>query len=406
MTRFALAGSSRHFAARTWGARILFALSVALGGSVSAAPAAPSLKDAYHDDFLIGVALNERQFTAPSPAEAAVILGQFNAISPENALKWGAIHPQPDRYNFGPADRYVAFGEKHGMFIVGHTLVWHHQTPRWVFEDHGQPVSREVLLQRMHDHIFAVVGRYKGRVKGWDVVNEALAEDGTLRPSPWRNIIGDDFIVKAFEFAHEADPAAELYYNEYGLENAPKRRGAIALIRRLRAAGVRVDGVGLQEHVNLRWPTAEALDATLRDFAAAGIRTMITELDVDVLPEHHFTSGNADVSRRTVADPALNPYKDGLPPDMQQKLADRYAQLFAIYLRYRANIERVTFWGVTDRSSWLNNWPVRGRTSYPLPFDRNARPKPCYDAILTAAQSAGHPDTASSPTPSGPASHQ
>ena len=233
------------------------------------------------------------------------------------------------------------------MFIVGHTLVWHSQTPRWVFQDaSGAPLGRDTLLARMREHIHTVVGRYKGRIKGWDVVNEALDEDGTLRNSPWRRIIGDDYIAKAFEFAHEADPNAELYYNDYSLENAPKRNGAVALIRSLQAQGIKVSGIGLQGHNKMDWPTLPQQDSTLAAFAALGINVMITELDVDVLPSSE--NRNADVGLTIEARPELNPYAGGLPDSLQTALAARYADLFSVYARYRDAITRVTFWGVTD----------------------------------------------------------
>src|SRR5215831_7241568 len=208
--------------------------------TVTAAPG-PALKDVFKKDFLIGAALNQNQFTERDTRGLSIITSQFNSITPENDLKWQYVHPQPNAYSFAGPDAYVAFGEKHQMFIVGHTLVWHNQTPRWVFEDaKGNPVDRETLLGRLRDHIQTVVGRYKGRIKGWDVVNEALNDDGTLRQSPWLKIIGEDYLVKAFQFAHEADPAAQLYYNDYSLENEPKRNGAMKLIRTLQAAGIPV----------------------------------------------------------------------------------------------------------------------------------------------------------------------
>jgi endo-1,4-beta-xylanase len=205
-----------------------------------------TLKEAFKNDFLIGAALNEAAFTGQNTNAVALIKTQFNTISPENVLKWESIHPKPDQYDFSAADRYVEFGQKNKMFIVGHTLVWHNQTPKWVFQDdQGNPVDRDTLLKRMHDHISTVVGRYKGKIGGWDVVNEALNEDGTLRESPWKKIIGEDYLLKAYQFAHEADPQAELYYNDYSLENAPKQNGAVALIKKLQAQGVPITAVGL-----------------------------------------------------------------------------------------------------------------------------------------------------------------
>jgi endo-1,4-beta-xylanase len=349
----------------------------------------PALKDAFAGAFRVGAALNENQFTEMDTAGAALVKRQFNTTTPENVLKWEVVHPQPDSYSFTASDRYVDFGIRNGMFVVGHTLVWHSQTPRWVFQDaKGAPLSRDALIQRMHDHIATVVGRYKGRIKGWDVVNEAIEEDGTLRKSPWRNIIGDDYIELAFKFAHDADPAAELYYNDYSIENAPKRNGAVALIRKLKAQGIPVAAMGLQGHDKMEWPTVAQQDSTIAAFAALGVKVNITELDVDVLPP--ATRGNtADVAARAGSSAGTNPYAAGLPDSVQRALAKRYADLFGVFLKHRDVVDRVTFWGVADADSWLNNWPVRGRTSFPLLFDRRHHPKPAFDAVILAARRAG-----------------
>jgi len=342
----------------------------------------PALKEAFQPYFLIGAALNEAQFSGAAPAEAALVVKQFNTISPENVLKWESVHPQPGQFDFAAADSYVAFGQSNGMFIVGHTLVWHSQTPKWVFQDdNGKPVDRDTLLARLREHILTVVGRYKGKIGGWDVVNEALNEDGTLRRSPWMQIIGEDYLLKAFQFAHEADPDVQLYYNDYSLENTPKRKGAIALIKKLQSEGVRVAAVGLQEHCKMDWPTPSQLDRAIGDLSKLGVKVMITELDMDVLPAASRNRG-ADISLRVEQQAALNPYTNGLPDSVQQKLARRYAGLFAVLVRHRETVARVTFWGVTDTDSWLNTWPVRGRTSYPLLFDRQCQPKPAFDAVI------------------------
>jgi endo-1,4-beta-xylanase len=355
-------------------------------GITSNAQTQPSLKDAYKDFFLIGAAINQSQIYGKDTAEDALIRAQFSSITPENVLKWEIVHPQTDTYDFAAADAYVDFGQKNHMHIVGHTLVWHHETPKWVFEDEkGKAPSREALLQRMHDHIRTVVGRYKGRINSWDVVNEALEDDGSLRQTPWLKIIGEDYIAKAFEFAHEADPSAQLNYNEYLLENAAKREGALKLIKKLRAEGVPVDAVGLQGHYRFEWPTVEQLDTTITEFGKLGVKVMITELDIDVLPK--ATLGQtADVSLNVAAQARLNPYAQGLPDSVQQELAKRYADLFSVFLKHRDVVTRVTFWGVTDAGSWLNNWPVRGRTNYPLLFDRHAQPKPAFDAVVETAR--------------------
>jgi len=346
----------------------------------------PALKDIFKKDFLIGAALNQNQFSERDQRGLPIITRHFNSITPENVLKWESVHPQPDTYNFAAPDAYVAFGEKYKMFIIGHTLVWHNQTPRWVFQDDkGNTVDRNTLLNRLRDHIRTVVGRYKGRIKGWDVVNEALNEDGTMRQSPWLKIIGEDYLVKAFEFAHEADPHAQLYYNDYSLENEPKRRGAIELIKQLKSRGVSIDAVGLQGHDKLDWPTVEQQDQTIAEFASLGIKVNITELDIDVLPRANRNQ-TADVNANAEMRADLNPYANGLPDSVQQALAGRYAELFRVFVKHRDVIDRVTFWGVTDGDSWLNNWPVRGRTSYPLLFDRAGQPKAAFDAVVQTRQ--------------------
>jgi endo-1,4-beta-xylanase len=345
-----------------------------------------TLKDAFQGIFRMGAAVNQSQFSGEDARGVPIIQAQFNTISPENVLKWESVHPRPNEYAFDVPDRYVAFGEKHGMFVIGHTLVWHSQTPRWVFQDDkGAPLDREALLKRMREHIQAVVGRYKGRIGGWDVVNEALNEDGTLRKSAWLTIIGEDYLVKAFEYAHEADPKAELYYNDYSLENPAKRDGAVALIRKLQAAGVPVAAIGLQGHDKLDWPKLDQQDAAISAFEKLGIHVNITEFDIDVLPPA-TGQRTADVSLSVEAQAKLNPYSNGLPDDVQQALARRYADLFGVFLKHRGSVSRITFWGVTDADSWLNNWPVRGRTSYPLLFDRQGRPKPAFAAVIHAVK--------------------
>ena len=346
-----------------------------------------SLKDVFKSDFMIGAALNRRQFSEEDVRALPIIKSQFNTISPENQLKWQSIHPQPDKYDFDGADRYVAFGEKYGMFVIGHTLVWHNQTPAWVFEDgKGNLVDRDTLMGRMRDHIRTVVGRYKGRIKGWDVVNEAVNADGTLRQSKWLKIIGEDYIAKAFQFAHEADPQTELYYNDYSLENEPKRNGAVQLIKKLKADGVPITGVGLQGHNSLTWPSIQQQDATITAFAKLDIKVNITELDINVLP---FVSEEEGPRIKLTAElqPKLNPYASGLPETVNEEQAIRFLELFGVYLRHRDVIDRITFWGVTDADSWLNNFPVRGRTNYPLLFDRKGNAKLSFDTLVTLGSS-------------------
>ncbi len=344
------------------------------------------LQDAFENHFFIGAALGSFQITGEDTRAINLVAKHCNSITAENAMKFGPIHPQPDTYYFEIADRFVEFGETHKMFIVGHTLVWHQQTGRWVFRDEdGDTVDRDTLLQRMKHHIDTVVGRYQGRVNAWDVVNEALNEDGSLRETPWLNIIGENYLEKAFEFARVADPQAELYYNDFNLYKPEKRDGTVRLVKRLLDKGVQVDGIGMQGHWGLDYPTIEEAEASILAFAKLGVQVMITELDISVLPDPEQWRG-ADISVNVEAQQAINPYSEGLPDSVQQQLADRYAELFQLFLKHSDKISRVTFWGTHDGHSWKNNWPVRGRTNYPLLFDRDYQPKPAFFAVLKLAK--------------------
>jgi endo-1,4-beta-xylanase len=351
--------------------KIRLCTALMVSAMISAAAAEPSLKDAYKGDFVIGAAMNAQQITGKDARGDAIIESQFDAISPENDLKWERIHPLPGGYNFTIADQYVAFGVQHHMYTVGHTLVWHAQTPRWVFEDaDGKPIGKEELLARLKAHIFTVVGRYKGKIKAWDVINEAVGDDGRMRQSPWYKIGGEELYVKAFQWAHKADPKAELTYNDYNIENPEKKAAALAFVKRLKAAGAPITTVGIQGHYTLTSPDLKLLDEAISDFSALGVKVAITELDVDVLPRPANMGASADVFMKLASDPAMNPYVNGLPDDVQKKLTERYGEIFAICLKHKDAVERVTLWGVTDADSWHNGWPIRGRTAYSLLFDR------------------------------------
>ena len=328
-----------------------------------------ALKDLMPKGIVIGVAINQRQFDMVDTSAVDIITRQFNQISPENVLKFQPTHPAADRYTFEAADRYVQFGLERHMQVVGHTLVWHSQTGGWVFQGAaGKPADRDTLLARMRDHIRTVVGRYKGKIHGWDVVNEAIDEDGSMRKSPWQIGIGDDYVAKAFEFAHQADPDAELYYNDFNLEKPAKRAGVIKLVQDLQARKLRIDGIGNQAHWRLDTPTIDEIDRALVELRGTGLKVMYTELDINLLP--NTTPG---------ANPAVaNPYANGLPDEVQRQLASRYAAVFRVFLKHRDAVTRVTFWGLSDADSWLN----RGRMNYPLLWDRQRRPKPAFDAVV------------------------
>lgn len=355
-------------------------------------PSSPlPLKEVFEEDFHVGAALNPSQFYEQDEGEVAVVEKHFNTITPENTMKWARIHPEPGTYEFEAADRFVQFGEEHDMFIVGHTLVWHNQTPDWVFEDEkGNPVSRDTLLRRMRDHIHTVVNRYEDRVDAWDVVNEALNRDGSLRESRWMKIIGEDYLAKAFQYAREADPDADLYYNDYSLSQPEKRDGAVRLMQNLLDKGADVAGIGMQSHHSLDAPAPAEQAASIEAFADLGVDVMITELDVAVLPRPSNLQG-ADITQQAEPREELNPYPEAFPDSMQQALARRYAEFFEVYLNHRDVLSRVTFWGVTDADSWLNYWPIEGRTSYPLLFDRQNDPKPAFDTVVQTARQPSNP---------------
>jgi endo-1,4-beta-xylanase len=354
----------------------LAALAVALGLAPHlAARQTAALKDLMPKGMVVGVALNQRQSDGADTAAVEIITKQFNQISPENLLKFQSIHPAEDRYQFEAQDRYVQFGADRKMQVIGHTLVWHSQTPAWVFQGKdGAAVDRDTLLARMRDHIRTVVGRYKGRIHGWDVVNEAIDEDGSLRKTPWLNAIGEDYIAKAFEFAREADPGAELYYNDFNLEKPAKRAGVIRLVESLKSRGVRVDGIGNQAHWRLDTPSIAEIEASLVDLHGTGLKVMYTEVDINLLPQ---AARGADPSE-------ANPYANGLPDEKQQALARRYADIFGVFVKHRDAVSRVTFWGLSDADSWLN----RGRTNHPLLWDRQRQPKPAFDAVVKVLQGA------------------
>lgn len=369
-----------------------------------------TLKSAYEDHgIMIGVALN-RTITMQDPnveadntdrtmeevlMDAELAKTQFNQIVNENDLKWVLVHPNPgpDGYNWEPADAYVQFGLDNDMYICGHTLLWHSQVPNWIFQADPYAVpeenadapqqgwgrrrgpveplaSREQLLERMREHIFAVAGRYKGKVKVWDVVNEALADGGddVLRQTYWTRIIGDDFIIKAFEYAHEADPDAILRYNDYSLENPAKRERLKKLVKSLRDAGAPIHAIGTQTHINTS-TTFETMDETFRDLATIGLPIHITELDVN-------TSRGGQRNTDANIEGAAARTQGGLVSEADQRLADAYGNLFRAILKHKDNVKMVTFWGINDDVSWLS----AGR---PLLFDAQNQPKqPAFDTVI------------------------
>lgn len=337
----------------------------------------PSLKEVFKTDFAIGTALNTAQILEKEPNAAVLVPQQFNAITPENIMKAEEIHPEWNRYNFDLADKIVAYGKKHNMQVNAHTLIWHSQLPAFV----RNMKNVDSVRRFFNDHITTVASRYAGKVYSWDVVNEALEEDGTLRKSIFLEKLGEDYIVEAFRQAQKADPNAKLYYNDYNIEQPKKRAGAIALIKKVQAAGVRIDGVGIQGHWRAYDVPLQDIEQSIQEFSALGIEVMFTELDLGVLA-NPWDGNTADVNKTAEYNAQMNPYAARLPDSMQVKLTKGYEDLFRLFLKHNDKISRVTFWGVNDGQSWLNDWPIRGRSNYPLLFDRQFKPKPAFYKII------------------------
>jgi endo-1,4-beta-xylanase len=375
---------------------VLLAFSTLLSCSKSVAEKLEQLplKDTFKNSFLIGNAMDEKMISGEDATSQKIILEQFNAITPENVMKAERINPEPGVYNYKPADDFVAFGEKNNLFIIGHTLVWHNQTPPWFFQDeNGNPNTKEAQIERMRTFIENVAGRYSGKVDAWDVVNEVIDNDGSYRPTTWVNSIGNgDTLVKyAFEFTSKYAPNTELYYNDFNAWRPEKRDGIMRMVRMLQNEGIRIDGIGIQGHWGLNYPKTEYIEAAIDSFASLGVKVMITELDIDVLP----LTKEGQIIGTGLLHPQyeleefkmyLDPYQNGLPEEVQQQLTNRYTELFELFYKKRDKIDRVTFWGVHDGMSWKNDYPIANRTNYTLLYDRDKKPKPALNAILNIPQ--------------------
>ncbi|MEP7110316.1 MAG: endo-1,4-beta-xylanase [Ferruginibacter sp.] len=341
----------------------------------------PALKDAFKNDFLIGTALNVAQIEGKNAGAAAFVPQQFNAVTPENIMKAEVIHPKWDTYNFDLADKLVAYGKKYNIKVNGHTLIWHSQLPAFV----RNMKDADSVKQFFTSHINTVAGRYDEKVFSWDVVNEALNEDGSLRKSIFLEKLGPDFVTEAFRLAQRAAPNTQLYYNDYNIEQTKKRAGAITLIKKIQAAGVRIDGVGIQGHWRAYNIPLKEIEESIIEFSALGVTVMFTELDLGVLP-NPWDGDAADISMKATYAAKMNPYANGLPDSMQLKLTKGYEDLFKLFLKHKDKISRITFWGVNDGQSWLNDWPIAGRTNYPLLFDRNFEPKDAFYKVIALKQ--------------------
>jgi endo-1,4-beta-xylanase len=339
-----------------------------------------TLSQATKGKFLFGVAVNMQQVNGSNPIESELIDKEFSAIVAENCMKPQPIHPEENRYEWANADKFVAFGEKNKQVVIGHCLIWHSQIGNWMFVDeNGKEVSPEVLKERIRQHIYAIVGRYKGRIKGWDVVNEAFEDNGTYRNSKFYHILGKDFIRYAFQFAHEADPNAELYYNDYNVEMPAKCDAIVKLVKELKTAGCRIDAVGSQSHMHMDSPALDETETSIKKLKVAGVKILITEWDISILPSPF---SGANISDHFKYSREMDPYRESVPDSIQQKWNKRILDMFELFLKYHDVIDRVTVWGLNDSESWLNNFPIRGRKDSPLLFDRNNQRKSVVDAMI------------------------
>ncbi len=334
----------------------------------------PTMKSHFKDKFLIGAAIPVGHINGRDHIADSIVKLHYNSIVAENCMKCEKIHPTKDFYYWKDADRFVDYGVENDMAIIGHCLVWHSQLAPWFpFDDSGNFVSADELKSRLRDHITTIVTRYKGKIHGWDVVNEAIEDDGSYRRSPFYLIMGEEFIPFAFQVAHEADPDAELYINDFSMALPKKREAYLRIIKDLKDRGIRIDGIGMQSHVGMDYPNLKEYEKSIKAFGDAGVDVMITELDLSALPT---IKQGANVADRFRLRDSFNPYKNGLPENASRKWNSRMAKIFDIYKRNSDKISRITFWGTHDGMSWRNNWPMFGRTDYPLPFDRKGNMKP------------------------------
>lgn len=339
-----------------------------------------SLGAHFKDLFYLGAAINENTILGLDPKSATIVNSEFNTITPENSLKWMFIQPKPNKFNFKAADKYVEMGLKNNMYIVGHALVWHAQ-----LADFMQNIDNSAEARKHVDnHINRLVSRYKGKIDAWDVVNEAFEEDGSLRASVFYKNMGENYIEEVFRITEKADPDADLIYNDYNLYKPEKRAAVLKMVKNFKSNGTKINGVGVQAHWDLKSPSLEEIEQIILDIHAEGVSVSFTELDISVLPNPWEMVG-AEVTQnfsKFEGDPKMNPYPNGLPDAVQEKLAKRYQDIFNLFVKHSDKINRVTFWGVMDKHSWLNDWPIKGRTNYPLLFDRDYQPKVAYERLL------------------------
>jgi endo-1,4-beta-xylanase len=287
-------------------------------------------------------------------------------------MKMGPIHPGENRYFWTIADSIVGFGVAHKIKVRGHCLLWHAQTPNWLFKDSvGKTVSKELLLNRIKSHIETVVSRYRGKIYAWDVVNEVIADDTSyFRKTPFFKITGEEFIEQAFRSAHKADPKAILFYNDYNTENPLKREKIYKMLKNLLAKGVPIHGVGLQAHWSINNPSRSELEKSIEMFSSLGLQIQFTELDISVYAGRE--GGQLIAGEKNIQTTSFT-------PEMEQKQLEKYQMIFEVFRKYKKQITGVTFWNLSDKYSWLDG---RGRKNYPLLFDTELQPKKAYYEVI------------------------
>lgn len=361
-----------------------------------------TLKDAYRDYWYTGISVNQWQVKADltgtnvhnvtgqvsndQTSDWPVIVDNFNFVVAENCMKCEVIHPEEGIYDFTLADQFVDKARAAGMRILGHCLIWHSQCAPWFhYDEQGNLVSPEVLKKRMREHIFTIVNHFRGRIDAWDVVNEAFEDDGTPRKSLFYQILGSDYIPLAFQYTHEADPTAELYYNDFSMNKATKVEGVANFFRPLIKQGLPITAIGMQGHMILEDNTDNRLikqyEHSIETIASLGIPTFFSELDISVLPNPYGFSG-ANVSDQFAYRPEMDPYIKGLSKEKTLELEQFWVDFYRMLISHHEDIIRVNFWCLNDANSWRNDFPINGRTDYATLFDRQSKPKPFVKKLI------------------------
>lgn len=379
--------------------RNILATATATLSAATALAQTATLKDAYRDYWYTGVSVNQWQvkadaksaidntFTSNAAADQTadwdVIARNFNYVVAENCMKCEVVHPQEGVYDFTLADQFVDKAKAAGLKVLGHCLIWHSQCAPWFhYDEQGKLVSPEVLKKRMREHIFTVMNHFKGRVDAWDVVNEAFEDDGTPRQSLFYQILGTDYIPLAFQYAHEADPSVELYYNDFSMNKAAKVKGVTDFFRPLVRQGLPITAIGMQGHMILEGNNyVEEYEHSINTITSLGLKTFFSEVDLSVLPNPFGFSG-ANVSDRFAYRPEMDPMTKGMSKEKEQEVEQFWTDFYQMLLRHRNDILRVNFWCLNDGCSWRNDFPIKGRTDYATLFDRHNQAKPFVEKLI------------------------